>query len=190
MSLVTECHLPECGLRSITEAPEEASQEKTPRAGWHCLRCLVQLSHCGPFPPVPPSFPGVSRWLGGLAIPWNFTTHATAPPPLLPQTLDIRYQTDVGAHLSSHTSCSESYEIFLSSTCSLPVGLSSQGTALRPPSPHPPHDGQKILLAWSCRATQSLTTGGYCSLICAVLFPLWLAPGSNLFITIDRTHPR
>lgn len=65
-----------------------------------------------------------------------------------------------------------------------------QGTALRPPSPHLLHDGQKILLAWSCRATQSLTTGGYCSFICPVLFPLWLDPGSNLFITIDRTHPR
>lgn len=122
-------------------------------------------------------------------------SHGISPPtsqlwsPLLPQTVDLRHQTDIGAHLSSHLSCSESCGVVLSSTRGLPVGLSSQGTASRPLSPHLPQDSQKILLAWSCRATQSLTTGSHCPLIRPVLFPLWLAPGSNLFIMLDKTHP-
>lgn len=116
-SLVTECHLPECDLRSITEAPEEASQEKTPCAGCHCRqrwpRAALWSFCCGgrAGPAVPPSFLRCQQ----VAIPQSPVRELSPPPtshrrsPLLPLTLDTRHQTGVGAHLACSDSCESSF---------------------------------------------------------------------------------
>lgn len=114
--------------------------------------------------PLPPSSPGASGWSGGLAITWHpscepspLPTSLLQPPPL-PQTLDTRCQVGLGTCLASHLSCPESWRVLLSSACHLPMGLSSQGTAWRSPLLCLSPDGPQILLAWSCGASQSVST--------------------------------
>lgn len=172
-------------LRSSLRHQRKRLKRKTPCAGWQlpamALHSLPTMLYAvGEGQATCASFTFRCQQ---VAISWNPvcelspTTHitplATSAPP------------DAGHQTSDR--CRRPPEC--SATHSLPVSLSSQGTASRPPSPHLPHNGQKIQLAWSCRATQSLTTGSHHLLICPGLFPLWLAPGCNLFITLDRAHP-
>lgn len=86
--------------------PQEEPQEKTPCAGCPCLPaalcCLLTmvLFCCGGWAAaaLPPLFPCVGSWPGGLAIPRNAicelgpspTSHLQ--PPLLHQTQDTRHQ--------------------------------------------------------------------------------------------------
>lgn len=183
-----------CGLTSVTEAQGKSQKRKHLALDATACRGLILPLHCGPSLPscggraAVPSCASFISWPGGFAVPWNPICELSPPPtshlqsPLLPRTRDTTGQIGVSTCLASHLSRQESRE----SSSQQPVTFLRASLPRGQPGGHLcPADGQKILLAWSCRATPSVTISHM-----AVTaphqswsFPLCPAPESNLFIT-------
>lgn len=138
-------------------------------------------------PTVPPSFPGVGRWpcyFMKSHHPRHSSSHLCSPRHWTPDIRRMSVPTCLPTRLALRAMESSSPQPTAFPWASLPRGQ-PQGhlslTSLRmarkscwPGLVEPPR--------------QSLTTGAT-ALIWPALFPLWLAPGSNLFIMLGKTHP-